>query len=146
MQKRCKRNTDQQLKTPRLKLLNKHGEKLSNVNLCERCGACCAVWKVCFPATEVETRESGGVPIAFTVPVNGTKLAMKGTEFNQKRCCALEGQIGNWVRCSIYPSRPTACRDFKASWEMGVSNQNCDRARTIYGLVPFGSLMPFGGM
>jgi len=94
----------------------------------------------------VDTGTNNGVPIEFTVPVNGTKLAMKGTELNQKRCCALEGQIGDWVSCSIYPYRPTACIDFKASWEMGVSNQNCDRARTIFGLVPFGNLMPFGGM
>jgi hypothetical protein len=71
---------------------------------------------------------------------------MKGTEPRQRRCCALEGQIGIWVACSIYPSRPTPCRNFKASWEVGVSNQECDRARTIYGLVPFGCLMPFGGM
>ena len=146
MQKRCKLNIVQQLKTPRLKLLNKHGERLSNLNLCERCGACCAIWKVCFAATELETRKSGGVPIVFTLQVNETQLAMKGTEQIPKRCCALKGRVGNKVSCSIYPFRPTTCRNFKASWEMGISNHNCDRARAIYGLVPFGSLMPFGGM
>lgn len=144
--KRCKLNAAQQVKNHEVKLLNKHDESLSNCNLCKRCGACCAIWKVCFPAIEADTRKTGGVPIEFTVPVSETRLAMKGTELRQKRCCALKGQIGSWVSCSIYPSRPTACREFKASWEMGVSNHNCDRARTIYGLVPFGSLMPFGGM
>jgi Fe-S-cluster containining protein len=129
-----------------VKLLKKHDESLSNCNLCNNCGACCAIWKVCFPAIEVDTRKTGGVPIEFTVPVSETRFAMKGTELRQKRCCALKGQIGSRVSCSIYPSRPTACKEFKASWEMGVSNHNCDRARTIYGLVPFGSLMPFGGM
>lgn len=126
--------------------MNKHAEKLSNFNLCKCCGACCAVWKVRFPAIEANPNNAGGVPIECTIPVSETQLAMKGTEPGQKRCCALKGQIGNWVSCSIYASRPTPCRDFKASWEMGVSNQKCDRARTIYGLVPFGNLMPFGGM
>jgi Fe-S-cluster containining protein len=144
--KRCKLNAAQQVKNHEVKLLNKHDESLSNFNLCKRCGACCATWKVCFPAIEVDTRNTIGVPIEFTVPLSETRLAMKGTELRQKRCCALKGQIGSEVSCSIYPFRPTVCQVFKASWEIGVSNHSCDRARTIYGLVPFGSLMPFGGM
>lgn len=127
-------------------LLNNHHANLADVNPCKRCGACCAVWKVCFPAVEADTGKTGRVPVELTVPVSETRLAMRGTELQQRRCCALEGQIGHWVSCSIYQFRPTACREFKASWEMGVSNHSCDRARTIYGLVPFGSLMPFGGM
>ena len=116
--KRCKLNAVQQVKNHEVKLLNKHDEGLSHCNLCKRCGACCAIWKVCFPAIEADTRKTGGVPIELTVPVSETRLAMKGTELRQKRCCALKGQIGIGVSCSIYPYRPAACREFKASWEM----------------------------
>ena len=136
-------------------------------NLCMRCRACCAAFRVSFFATEVL---NDNVPVNYTVFVNELQYAMRGTEQMRKRCCALNGQIGHRTICTIYSSRPTACRNFNASraeGEMslpgaspGVSiyhfrffrgkprgnkpesrlSENCDRARAFYGLVPFGDM------
>jgi Fe-S-cluster containining protein len=104
-------------------------------NLCMRCGACCAAFRVNLTSSEVI---DGRVPIDFTVSIGELQYAMRGTEQKQKRCCALKGQIGHWAICSIYASRPSSCRNFNASWTKGAPNENCDRARAFYGLVPFG--------
>lgn len=62
---------------------------------------------------------------------------MKGTETKQPRCAALDGFIGTLVRCRIYQTRPSTCRNFMRSWESGVGNFLCDRARAAYGFQVF---------
>ena len=108
------------------------------VNQCLRCGACCAAYTVRFPACEVTQETVEHVPEAFTISIDASRCAMRGTEARNKRCCALTGQIGHRVSCSIYASRPTVCRNFDASWREGVKNYLCDRARAFYGLPPYG--------
>lgn len=62
---------------------------------------------------------------------------MKGTEKkHQLKCCALEGRVGERVRCTIYENRPSTCRHFEASFENGAPNPRCDQARAAHGLAP----------
>jgi Fe-S-cluster containining protein len=61
---------------------------------------------------------------------------MAGTEKSWPRCVALDGQVGECVRCTIYEKRPSPCRDFAPSWQNGVRNERCDAARAAHGLPP----------
>jgi Fe-S-cluster containining protein len=61
---------------------------------------------------------------------------MKGTSGSNPRCVALEGTVGESVRCTIHPSRPSPCRAFEASWSNGRHEPRCDEARAKYGLAP----------
>lgn len=106
-------------------------------NPCQKCGACCAIYKVLFPSTETDEHAGGFVPLEHTVTFDKHRCAMRGTESFNKRCTALAGTIGERVHCTIYPNRPSACHLFQASWERGGHNAKCDRARTCYGLTPF---------
>ena len=106
------------------------------ISPCETCGACCAFFAVSFPECEV-TDNNGLVPSGLTLTQKVSERIMKGTQTGSPRCIALEGRIGSRVKCSIYPSRPSTCRNFVRSWEAGKGNELCDRARQIYGLQPF---------
>lgn len=59
---------------------------------------------------------------------------MIGMEGSTPRCIALEGNIGELVRCTIYENRSSVCRDFDASWINGICNERCDKARAAWGL------------
>jgi Fe-S-cluster containining protein len=107
-------------------------------NLCVRCGACCAFYKVSFDCLEVDDVSGGVVPVSLTVKISASRSAMRGTEKNPVRCGALKGKIGHAVSCSIYDWRPTTCRQFLSLWDHGVVNSLCDRARASYGLNPLG--------
>lgn len=61
---------------------------------------------------------------------------MKGTEAIPPRCVALEGTVGDTVRCAIYDRRPSPCRNFKPSFENGKREERCDQARIAMGLEP----------
>ncbi|MOA54716.1 hypothetical protein D3C78_1783840 [compost metagenome] len=52
------------------------------------------------------------------------------------------GEIGQAVSCSIYPNRPSPCREFDQSGENGLRNEACDRARERYGLPPLPVPLP----
>ncbi len=78
----------------------------------------------------------GTVPAAMTTQVGNLRRAMKGTVTATPKCEALTGVIGSETACSIYALRPSPCRDFTASWEHGVVNEACDRARARHGLRP----------
>ena len=78
----------------------------------------------------------GTVPVAMTAQVGKLRRAMKGTVTGAPRCEALTGAIGQETACSIYALRPSPCCDFTASWEHGVANEACDRARESHGLRP----------
>jgi len=109
---------------------------MSPQNLCMRCGACCALFRVSFESRETDNFPDGLVPLQLTVKLKGSQSAMRGTEKRPIRCDALKGVIGQNVHCSIYDLRPTCCRQFLSSWEDNGVNSQCNRARATYGLVP----------
>ncbi|EPO5264480.1 YkgJ family cysteine cluster protein [Providencia rettgeri] len=103
---------------------------------CVSCGACCAYFRVSFYWAEAESG-GGVVPQHLTEQITPFMSCMHGTNQKQNtRCTALEGTIGECVSCSIYAQRPTPCREFEQSWQDGVYNEACDRARAAHGLPP----------
>ena len=104
------------------------------VNPCITCGACCAYFRASFYWAETDASADGTVPAAMTEKLNDFRAVMRGTNQPNPRCIALLGQIGQSVRCSVYELRASVCRDFKMSWEDGVANGRCDKARAVWGL------------
>lgn len=102
---------------------------------CQRCGACCAAFRVSFYGGETDDA-FGLVPADMVEPVTPHLVAMKGTTAHPVRCVALRGPVGEVSSCVIYALRPSTCREFKASWEHGVHDDRCDLARSRYGLAP----------
>ena len=109
-------------------------------NECMRCGACCAAFRVAFHWSETETRSAFAVPFELATPIDPHRLAMRGTEGRAPRCVALDGSVGDSVRCTIYANRPSPCRDMRAAWSDGRPSEQCDRARARYGLKPLEAL------
>jgi Fe-S-cluster containining protein len=105
-------------------------------NPCLGCGACCAHFRVSFYWSEADSAAGGHTPAELSVKVTPFVTAMRGTERSPPRCAALEGEIGKRVRCTIYPLRPSPCREFGASWTDGPRSEGCDRARAAHGLPP----------
>jgi Fe-S-cluster containining protein len=107
-------------------------------NPCQNCGACCSYFQVAFYWREAEPADSPHpVPLSLTEELSETKRVMKGTsDRHSPRCCALKGEVGSKVACTIYGNRPTPCRNFQASYENGVHNPRCDQARLAHGLKP----------
>lgn len=103
---------------------------------CLSCGACCAHFRVSLHWSEAEPELGGRVPIALTETFGPHQRSMRGTWAKQPHCIALEGVVGEGVRCTIYDARPNACRDLRMSWEGGGPNPQCDQARAAYGLSP----------
>ncbi|MCX7693737.1 YkgJ family cysteine cluster protein [Tepidimonas taiwanensis] len=99
------------------------------MNVCQRCGACCAHFRVDFSI--YETVGSGGtVPDGLVVEVAGATVRMRGTDHWPPRCAALTGTVGERVACGIYEWRPSPCREFEAG------SDACQRARARHGLPP----------
>ena len=96
---------------------------------CQRCGACCANFRVDFSIYELD-EHGGTVPSGLTVPVNGNTCRMRGTDHVPNRCAALTGQIGRSVACGIYEWRPSPCREFEEG------SDACNRARMRHNLPP----------
>jgi uncharacterized protein len=105
---------------------------------CSRCGACCAHFRVAFHWSEAEPDLGGNVPVAFTEKLDPHRLVMRGTQAARPRCVALEGVMGQDSRCGIYAQRPSVCRELQPSWQSGLPNPQCDKARSAYGLQPLG--------
>jgi uncharacterized protein len=103
------------------------------IHPCQKCGACCAFYKVAFHWSET-LPESHSVPIILTEKIGLHHLAMQGTNQPKPSCSALVGVIGQDIKCDIYPNRPQACRTFLPSFEDGFQNERCDRARINKGL------------
>ncbi|CAI1738239.1 Flagellin N-methylase [Serratia fonticola] len=116
--------------------------KMSEIqNPCTSCGACCGYFRVSFYWAEAE--DGGGVvPISLTEPLSPFLRCMQGTNSKSPRCTSLVGEIGQAVSCSIYPNRPSPCREFDQSGENGLRNEACDRARERYGLLPLPVPLP----
>ena len=105
------------------------------MHVCQKCGACCAVYRVSFYWGET-LPDSFAVPAELTEPVNSLRAAMKGTSNIPPRCTALEGALGEYTNCTIYSNRPSPCRSFQASFENGVREERCDEARRLHGMKP----------
>jgi uncharacterized protein len=101
---------------------------------CLRCGACCAYFRVSFHWTET-SNESHGVPVQLTNWLTPHQNSMNGTTQANPKCVALLGVVGQATSCKIYDNRPSPCRSFKPSYEDGVRNVNCEKARTSKGLI-----------
>jgi len=104
------------------------------INLCISCGACCAHYRAAFYWAEADDTEGGTVPVELTDRLDLHRRVMKGTNRPQPRCIALHGEIGRCVSCTIYEQRPSICREFFPSWQNGLPNDRCDRARAAWGL------------
>ncbi|MFA6447932.1 MAG: YkgJ family cysteine cluster protein [bacterium] len=103
-------------------------------NPCLECGACCAIYRASFYWAEADDETPGGVPVELTEDVSQFFRAMKGTNAKKPHCVALEGIVGENVRCSIYEKRPSPCREVKPSYIGGPQNEKCDFARFAYNL------------
>lgn len=87
-------------------------------SICQSCGACCSGWKVIF------NKEENSVPEEMVELVHPNwPPQMVKMKFVNDRCCALEGEIGNKVNCTIYNLRPETCRVFE------YESQKCFQAR-----------------
>ncbi|MCZ8103641.1 MAG: YkgJ family cysteine cluster protein [Burkholderiales bacterium] len=96
---------------------------------CRRCGACCAAFRVSFHWLELE---AAGLPDACVEPIGPHRVAMRGTHAKSPRCTALEGTVGEAVRCTLYAHRPSPCR------EVEPGDERCATARVRHGLAPLG--------
>lgn len=104
--------------------------------VCLSCGACCAAFRVDFHRIDLATGAQPGVPPELTLPLTATLVRMRGTDEAPPRCMALEGEVGQAVRCTIYDLRPGPCRDFAPFAPLGMGDEACDRARRRQGLPP----------
>lgn len=105
-------------------------------NPCLSCGACCAYFRASFYWAEASDATPNGVPVELTEFLGTHFRGMKGTNQNNPRCVALDGEIGKKVSCSIYGHRPQICSSFEASWSNGKLNERCDQTRKKWGLEP----------
>ena len=95
---------------------------------CQRCGACCAHFRVSFYWAEADDAPGGTVPVALTRQVNAQRRCMAGTESRPVRCVALAGHVGEQVACTIYAQRSSSCH------EVQPGDEKCLRARAAHGL------------
>jgi len=107
-------------------------------NPCLQCGACCAYFRVSFYWSEAEAFLGGTVPPELTEPLNPQRVAMRGTLHSPMRCVALEGEVGESVCCTIYPGRPSPCRELEPWDAGGRPDEKCSRARAAHQLPPLG--------
>ena len=94
---------------------------------CQRCGACCAQFRVSFYWAEAWAR---GLPDLMVEKVNAQMACMAGTNHVDPRCVALQGKVGEDVRCSVYSLRPEPCR------QVMPGDERCLEARRRHGLPP----------
>ncbi len=95
---------------------------------CQRCGACCAVFRVSFYWAEADDAPGGTVPVALTEPVGPHHRCMQGTASKPVRCVALTGELGQQVGCRIYPLRSSTCKSVMPG------DEQCLKARAHHGL------------
>jgi Fe-S-cluster containining protein len=107
---------------------------------CQRCGACCATYRVSLHHDEIDDRPGGWVPARLTETFTAGTASMRGTSAQPARCVALWGTIGESVSCVIYECRPSACREFAPLAAIGRGDEACDDARRRHGLPPLDGL------
>jgi len=113
-----------------------------SANPCIACGICCTHFRISFYWAEADDAPGGHVPADMTEQLNPYLRCMKGSNQVPRRCIALEGELGKAVSCSIYPLRPTPCREFPVYFEDGSPNPRCDELRAKIGLGPLPHLAP----
>lgn len=86
-----------------------------------------------------ECDEAPWVPEDLSCTVTPRLRALAGTDRQPPRCVALEGRIGESVRCAIYALRPSPCRDYAPDGLFGIDNAECTAARARHGLPPLPS-------
>lgn len=97
---------------------------------CLTCGACCAYLH------QVPVLVSDPTPRRLTWQVwdaedrTGPMSRWLRRDPRDGRCIALDGRVGECVRCTIYPLRPQSCRAFEAG------SDRCHAIRRMYGLEP----------
>jgi len=94
---------------------------------CQRCGACCAQYRVSFYWAEAWSR---GLPDLMVEKVNAHMACMAGTNQQDPRCLALQGRVGESVHCAVYELRPEPCRQVRPG------DERCNEARRYKGLAP----------
>src|SRR5512139_3157229 len=94
---------------------------------CQRCGACCASFRVSFYWAEAWSR---GLPDLLVEKVNAQMACMAGTNQVDPRCLGLHGTVGRQVNCAVYAMRPEPCR------EVIPGDARCLAARQRHGLPP----------
>ncbi|MCQ8895887.1 YkgJ family cysteine cluster protein [Limnobacter humi] len=104
--------------------------------LCQSCGVCCSTFRISFYWGETTASEGGYVPEELTQQMNPYRACMKGTSQSNPRCIALAGNIGESVTCTIYPNRPSPCREYDVFNEQGELNPRCNQARAKHGMPP----------
>lgn len=91
---------------------------------CQACGACCAY--------SFDWPELGEDPDGENIPPEMIDCEHGRMRCDGDRCCALEGEIGVVVRCTIYANRPAVCREFEPTERI----YDCNRVREWHGLPP----------
>lgn len=107
---------------------------------CQRCGACCAVFRVSFYWAEADDAPGGTVPAALTRQVSPQLRCMAGTEVAPVRCIALQGDVGHAVGCGIYEQRSSTCRSVQPG------DEQCLKARAAHGLETTGRGVTLAGL
>jgi Fe-S-cluster containining protein len=95
---------------------------------CQKCGACCAYFRVSFYWAEADDAPQGTVPVALTQAISPHHRCMQGTASKPARCVALAGTVGEFVACEIYEHRSSSCR------EVLPGDPQCMKARQHHGL------------
>ena len=98
-----------------------------DIHPCTSCGACCAHFRVSFHWLEACQR---GLPADGLIPVTPHLVCLPGTSAAPIRCGFLEGSVGSRTACSVYPARPSPCR------EVMPGDAQCLKARSAHGLPP----------
>lgn len=104
------------------------------LNPCQSCGACCTHFRISFYQGELDSN-GGIVPADMVSPITSFMVAMKGSETGG-RCCALSGDVGHNIGCTIYENRPSVCRAFAVWDEVGNPNPKCQELRAKNKLPP----------
>lgn len=78
---------------------------------------------------EADDAPGGMVPANLTEAISPHLRCMKGTASKPARCVALEGEVGQWVSCTIYAQRPSTCRGFDVLEADGSPNARCTKLR-----------------
>ena len=91
---------------------------------CQSCGLCC-----CHPLTKADGVVTTDSEMTYYSTESVTYRWWHGEEItdtqtgfwmrrtSDEKCIALEGTLGQDVRCSIYDDRPSVCRQFEAGSE-----------------------------
>lgn len=92
---------------------------------CLSCGACCAFFRVSF-----YWAEGIGMPEESVEHLTPVYSCMRGTNQQQPRCVALQGEIGSQVSCTMYEARSSSCKEVQAG------DEKCNKARAAHHLIP----------